>query len=442
MRMRKLWLAAGLVVAAGLPAAADTVQFSLAQAYAGNLFQTSLSGPDQVTVAGFSWEKSLASFSLFAAAEYSRLWENAGLSDLDLSVGADYVKSLGSKTALYFALEGRMVRFGEDFADFNRSGGRFNISLKTYLSPSSILKAAAVTESRAYAFSSFDFLSQSAAISVDKYFSSRTTLKAELSWGYKYFLHPWLADGAEAEVGTTTDSEASALSPRAAGEGPGDGRRGGGGATGSGSETGDAGASGNGPGSPKSGPGGGGAGTSAWRGSRDFGYALVSGEGGGTGIQMASLNAAIAQGLGDRVGFRAAGIWQRTLSGGNPFAAVEEFAMSENPTYDAFAWQGRGWNAQATALLPWNIELRLGYTWTDKEFPGIEALGLDGLPLGETRRDRRGQIEARLEKTFARWTAVLAVASIRNDSNDPLYEWRGPSVSLSLDWRPGPRKKR
>lgn len=439
--MRKLWLAAWLMAAACLPAAADTVQFSLAQAYAGNLFQTSLSGPDQVTVAGFSWEKSLSSFSLFAAAEYSRLWENSGLSDLDLSVGADYVRSLGSKTAIYFALEGRAVRYGEDFADFNRSGGRFNASLKTYLSPSSILKASAVTESRAYAFSPFDFLSQSAAVSVDKYFASRTTLKAELSWGYKYFLHPWLADDGGAAEDSATGSEATGVSPLAAGEGPGAGRGGEGGAAGSGGGTGDSGASGNGPGSPKSGSGGGGEGTAAWRGSRDFGYALVSGEGGGSGIQMAALNATIAQGLGDRFGLRASGIWQRTLSGRNPFAAVEEFAIAENPTYDAFAWQGRGWNAQATALLPWNTELRLGYTWTDKEFPGIEAMGLDGLPLSETRRDRRGQIEARLEKTFARWTAVLAVAFIRNDSNDPLYEWSGPSVSLSLDWRPGPRKK-
>ncbi len=440
--MRKIWIAAWLMAAACLPAAADTLQFSLAQAYTGNLFQTSLSGSDQVTVAGFSWEKSLSSFSLFAGAEYSRLWENSGLSDLDLSIGADYVKSLGAKTALYFALEGQALRFGEDFSDFNRTGGRFTASLKSYLSPSSILKGTAVTEYRSYAFSPFDFLSQSAAVSVDKYFASRTTLKAELSWGYKYFLHPWLEDGGAAAEEAAAAAETAGLTPGTAGEGP--GNAGGGGSSGSGERSevasGKAGSTGNGPGSPKS--GGGGTGAAEWRGSRSFSYALVSEEGGGSGIQTASFNGIIAQGLGDRIGLRLAGVWQRTLSGRNPFSAVEEFAMIENPTYDAFAWQGWGWNAQATALLPWNIELRLGYTWTDKEFPGIEALGLDGLPLGDTRRDRRGQIEARLEKTFAHWTAVLAAAFIRNDSNDPLYEWRGPSVSLSLDWRPGPGKKK
>ncbi|MDD8025612.1 MAG: hypothetical protein PHI34_03785 [Acidobacteriota bacterium] len=440
--MRKFRIAAWLIAAACLPAAADTLQFSLAQAYVSNLFQTSVSGPDWVTVTGLSWDKSLSSFSLFAAAEYSRLWENSGLSDLDLSVGADYVKSLGSKTALYFALEGQAVRFGEDFVDFNRSGGRFTASLKSYLSPSSILKATAVTEYRAYSFSPFDFVSQGAALSLDKYFASRTTLKAELSWGYKYFLHPWLTDSGDGSEETETADPASSLTPAALGEGPGKGDAGQSGQSGeSGGGSGNIDASGKGPGSPKSENSGKGVQNASWRGERVGGYAYASMEGGGSGIQVAAFNGTIAQGLGDRVGLRLAGVWQWTLSGRNPFTTVEEFTMIENPTYDTFAWQGFGWNAQATALLPWNIELRLGYTWTDKEFPGIEALGLDGLALGATRRDRRGQIEARLKKTFAHWTAVLTGAYIRNGSNDPLYEWSGPAVSLSLDWHPGPGKK-
>lgn len=450
--MKKFPLAAALAVALAVPAASDTLTFSLAQSYAGNLFQTQASGSDKLTTAGLSWEKSLSSFSLFAAVEYTRLWENSGLSDVDLSLGLDYVKSLGEKTALYFALEGDAVRFQSEYGDFNRTGVRFTAALKSFLSPSSILKATAATEYRTYAFAPFDFLSQGLVVSLDKYLPSKTTLKAELGWGIKYFPHPRLLDSSAPTVAAaatvTTEGSNSPAAPADAfapddqgpsGKGPGGGAAGGNEQAGSdtaGNKAGDKGPnSPNSPSAPGPGPGQGTTG-SAWRGSRSTGYAYYSATGGSQSIQMASFNATVAQGLGTRLGLRLSGIVQRTLAGRNPFTAVEEFAQIENPTYDAFSWQGAGWSAQATAALPWNIELRLGYTWTDKEFPGITALGLDGLSTGITRRDRRNQIEVKVEKTFARWTAVLSAALIRNTSNDPLYDWRGPFVSLGLQWSP------
>ncbi len=444
MPMRFLPLVAVMAASCLPAAAADALRFSLSQAYAGSLFQTAVSGSAQITTAGFSWDKALGSIGLSAGAEYSRLWRNAGLSALDLSLGADVVKTLGAKTALYLSLEGQAARFGSDFSDFDHTGGRLTAALKSYLSPSSILKATAASEYRAYSFSPFDFLSQGVSVSLDKYFASRTTLKAELSWGYKLYFHPWLASEAAADPAADVSAGGGILTPFAAWEGPGRGGPGGGAAgSSSGSGAGQSGSSGGGPGSPGSGRSGNGAAyAAAWRDNRSSGYALVSSTGGSRGIQTAAFNGIIAQGLGDRAGLRLAGIWRRTLSGGSPFSAVEEFAAVENPPYDAFAWQGWGWSAQTTALLPWNIERRLGYTWTDKEFPGIEALALDGLPLGETRRDRRGQIEARMEKTFAHCSVVLTAASLRNDSNDPLYAWRAPFVSLSLEWRPGPGKKK
>lgn len=433
---------ASILFALTAPAGADTLTFSLTQAYTRNLFQTQASVADRITLAGLSWEKSLSSFSVFASADAALLWENSGLSDLDFSGGVDYVAALGSKTALYFALEGGIVRYRSEYADFGRSGARLTASLKTYLSPSSIFKATSATEYRVYGFSPFDFLSHGLTASLDKYFPSKTTLKAEAAWGFKYFLHPWLSAAAAptAEAGaeetilfippdlpSPDEDGPPGKKPGMPGNGaPGQGNQG----SGSGGSDG---ALGNGPNSP--GPGGKGALGASWRLSRGTGYAYADG-GGSQGIQMASGSLILAQGLGNRVGLRLAGILQKTLSGQNPFSAVEEFAMIENPTYDAFAWQGWGWNAQATAILPWNIELRLGYTWTDKEFPGIESLDLEGVALGLTRRDERDQIDVSLEKSFKRWSAVLSYGHIRNRSNDPLYAWSGPFVSLGLRWSP------
>jgi hypothetical protein len=445
--MRIAKTAAAVAIAAlafGVPAGADTLTFSLSQAYTGNLFQTLASGSDRITMAGLSFEKSLSSFSVFASVDTTFLWQNSGLNDLDFSAGVDYVAALGPKTAAYFALQGEMVRHRTEYVDFDRSGVRLTASLKTYLSPSSIFKAVSATEYRAYGSSPFDFFSHGLTASLDKYFPTKTTFKAEAAWGFKYFLHPWLAAPAPTD-GVAGAAETFELTPND-GFSPGDDTPGkkpeapGSGGPGQGSGSG--GSDGT-PGNGTPSPGSGGQGTlgSSWRSSRGSGYAYAAGEG-GQGIQMASANAALAQGIGNRVGLRLAGVLQKTLSGRNPFSAVEEFAMIENPTYDAFAWQGWGWNAQASAVLPWSIELRLGYTWTDKEFPGIESLDLDGAPLGLTRRDKRDQIDVKLEKSFKRWSAVLSYGHIRNRSNDPLYAWSGPFVSLSLQWSPAIGKKK
>ncbi len=208
--MRIAKTAAAVAIAAlafGLPAGADTLTFSLSQAYTGNLFQTLASGSDRITMAGLSFEKSLSSFSVFASADTTFLWQNSGLNDLDFSAGVDYVAALGPKTAAYFALQGELVRHRPEYVDFDRSGVRLTASLKTYLSPSSIFKAVSATEYRAYGFSPFDFLSHGLTASLDKYFPSKTTFKAEAAWGFKYFLHPWLtapvAPSAEAGAAET-----------------------------------------------------------------------------------------------------------------------------------------------------------------------------------------------------------------------------------------------
>lgn len=256
--------------------------------------------------------------------------------------------------------------------------------MKSYLSPTSIFKAGARTEFRSYRTDIFDALSQTLNLSLDKYFPSKTTLKAEAKWGFKHFLHP---------------RTAAAVSSSSAGSGTGMAMRG-------------------------------------WRGGWKAGIeAPLVYRAESRGIQIASIGGLAAQGLGDRVGLRLTAARQWFLSGKNPFSYVEEFYMVENPTYDDFSWQGYGAGGQLTLLLPWDVEIKAGYSAGRKDFPGIEALGTEGTGLGFTRKDTRRQAEIRLEKDFARMSLFFAFTRIRNESNDPLFRWRGGFLLGGVLWR-------
>lgn len=396
--MKRILTALAAAVAAAGPAAADTLSLSFSQNWTDNLFQTLYAEADAVTAAGLSWEKDLAEFSLLAGVDYNALHQNTGLSAASLSLGGDYLHALGEKTALYLSLEGDASFFRSEYSDFNHAGASFLAVLKTYLSSSSILKASAASEFRSYRYAPFDFLSQGLSVSLDKYFPSRTTFQAEAGWGLKYFLHPQT-------VGPSAGFTPAAFTA-SAGEGTGSGLLGNGG-----------------------GQGGHGGGKG-----RGGGYAPVAPETEGKAVQIASLTARIGQGLGNRIGLRLAGLVQWNLSGENPFTSVEEYAMIENPTYDAFAWEGSGWNAQVSVLLPWNVNARLGYNRTDKTFPGIESLDLEGNTLGIVRKDGRDQWDLKAEKDFGRWSLILLYAYIRNESNDPLFNWSGGFISGGFQW--------
>jgi hypothetical protein len=363
--------------------AADSFSLSLFHSATDNLFQTRSASADGLTSFSLSWDKTISPVTFFADVDASLLRENSDLNSVMGSAGVDVLRPFGEKTALYLSLEGRGAAFRSEFSDFNRAGALLTAAVKSYLRPSSILKAEAMFEYRSFGWDIFDFASVSARASIDKYFSSRTTLKTELGWGYKYFLHPVEATAAESQPATGG----------MAGQGRGYGNR-------SGRES----------------------------------TAAPSAASGGRGIQIASLSGLVAQGIGDRVGLRLTGFRQWGLAGENPFTSVDEFYMIENPTYDLFSWTGTVLNGQATVLGPWETELKIGYTVSDKIFPGIESLGLDGAGLGTIRRDERTLWDLRLEKDFSRFSVFLAASFIRNASNDPLFDWRGSFVSGGLTW--------
>ena len=399
---RTAWMASILLAVAAAAARADDLTLSISQNATSNLFQTAYPEKDQITTLGFSFAKDFGAASFFTEGGYSHLYENTLISYYAQDAGFDLVRPLGGKSALYLAVKGGGVLYRSDFSDLNYISAGAIAALKSYLAASSILKLNYTLDFRDYHWSLFDFLSHKAFLSVDKYFQSRTTLRAEFNWGYKTFFHPYEAPvllAAAEPLGGMGGIVTPAQYPGGRGYGGG----GGGG-----------------------GDGGGGGGGEVTPPPEAIGPAAA--------IQIASVSGLIAQGLGDSVGLKIAGLRQWTLSGENPFGSVDEFYLVENPTYDVFSWNGYVYSGELAVNAPWDMELKIGYTGSEKDFPGIEAMDFDGVPLGVLRHDSRSQWDARLEKNFPRVTVFISFSRIINHSNDPLFEWNGHSLQAGFEW--------
>jgi hypothetical protein len=390
-----------ILILAAIPAWGGSVSLSFNQHATRNLFQTSEPVADQVSVFSLALEKDLSALSLLGRAEYTAFNQTTGMSFFAADAGVDYLAPAGRKSAFYFAASGTGQFYGRAYAAFSSLGAHLAGAFKTYLTPSSILKLQWQGQYLSYNDDLFDALSQTLSLSVDRYFASRTTLKAEGGWGYKYFLHPFLPEPVEPAVQTALLS--------AGGAGPGSG------------------------GAASGGMGGG------WGGQKyEGGYGFVprySSDGGGAGIGNVSLALLAAQGLGDAVGLSASFLRQWIVTGENPFMSIEEFYYVQNPTSDAFSWEGYQVNGRITLELPWQLSLKAGYTYSDRSFPGVESLDVEGVPLGITRADRQNLVEARLQKDFRRLTVFLSYSYIRNTSTDPLFVWQSPFFTAGVEWR-------
>lgn len=378
-------LVAGLLALAGA-IAADQLTLSFLQNATNNLFQTSFPENDQISAVGFAYDKPFSPFSFFTQGQYSYLYRNSEVSYYAQDAGLDYLHAINEKTALYASAKGGGALYRSVYSDFNHLNLGAIAALKSYLTPASILNVTYTFDYKNYSSSLFDYLSHLVNLSLDRYFESRTTLKGEAAWGYKYFIHPY----------SSSLSESSVTVDPGSGSGMGKGHMG-----------------------------------------KRGGYAridLPQQQPGGQGIQIASLSGLVAQGLGDRIGLRISGVRQWTLSGENPFRTIEEYYIVENPSYDMYSWNGSGLSGLLTVEAPWNTQLKAGYTQSWKNFPGIVALDLEGESLGLPRKDERKQWDARLEKNFTSFSVVLAYSFIDNSSNDPLFEWSGHFLSLSIDW--------
>lgn len=362
-----------------------------------NLFQNRFAEKDQLSDLSFYFDKNFDNFSFFAEGRYSYLFENSNLAYYTQDAGIDYIVPLSQNSAFYFSLAGRGTFYRSDYSDFNYLAANFFAAFKSYISQTSILKMNYSLDYKNYKDSVYDFISHSLMMSFDKYFQSKTTLKGEVDWGYKYFSNPFVVE----EISIPEDTEGY-MEPMPEG----------------------------------------------WRGkgytrgqyfyNPDYSYPenpttnpiqQVSQD-----IQVLSLSGLIAQGLGTKVGLRFTGMKQWVLAGQNPFFFIEEFYMVENPSYDRFSWEGYQVGTQLTLIMPWNIQMKLGYTVSQKEFPGIQSLDLEGNLLGVTRKDDRKQVDVRLEKSFPRFSVFASYFYVDNSSNDLYFDWNGHFFAVGFEW--------
>lgn len=410
MIIRKMRHIVLLVLVTSVSARGATVTLMFRQHATQNLFQTSAAVAEQISAFSLAFNQDISALSLFANVDYSAFHRTGGLSSFAADLGLDYLVPAGTKSAFYFAAGGAGAFYGQEYEAFSTLGGSLTGAFKTYLAPSSILKVQWQGLYASYADSLFDFLSHAALLSIDKYFPTRTTLKADAEYGYKHFLHPFVpltAAPLPAPAGTVV-------------MGAGGGGWGGGAGAGSGSGSG-----------------------SGWGGKRyqgGNGFIPRGGEG-GAGIGHVSLSVLAAQGLGDVVGLSASALRQWIVSGENPFMSIEEFYLVPNPSSDSFSWDGHQLTGRITLDLPWSVEIKGGYTYSDKTYPGVESMGLDSLPLGIVRNDVRHLFEARLEKSFRRFSVFLAYSHIDNASTDPLFNWSSGYIMGGFEWNLPARRK-
>jgi hypothetical protein len=362
---------------------ADSFSLSLSQNMTSNLFQNRFAEKDQLSDMSFYLDKNFSMLSVFVEGRYSYLYENSNLAYYTQDAGLDYIYAINEKSALYFSLAGRGTFYRSDYADFNYFAVNFFAAFKSYTSQTSILKSNYSMDYKIYRDSVYDFISNSLMLSFDKYFPSKTTLKGELDWGYKYFFSPYVY------------YEVLPYQPDPnpiRGKGKGNGHN-----------------------------------------SDPYVYQTES-KTEGQGIQVFSVSGLVAQGLGNKIGIRLSGMQQWVLSGQNPFFFIEEYYIVENPSYDRFSWEGYQLGSQLTFLMPWNVQLKLGYTVSQKEFPGIESFDLEGNPLGITRKDYRKQVDVRAEKNFARFAVFASYFYVQNSSNDLYFDWNGHFFAVGIEW--------
>jgi hypothetical protein len=392
-----------VLLIAAVSAQGGTVYLSFNQHSTQNLFQTREAVAEQISAFSLAIDQNFSALSFLANMEYSAFRQATGLGFFAADAGFDYLLPTGAKSAFYFAAGGAGTFYRQEYGAFSSLGANLLGAFKTYLAPSSILKLQGQSMYAAFNDPLFDFLSQIATLSIDKYFKTRTTFKADAEWGYKYFLHPFLPEPAE----PLAEPVVTIAAPNGTGMGSGSGQRGGG---------------------------------QHYQGGNGF-IPRTSSEGGGAGIGHVSFSLLAAQGIGDVLGLSVSALRQWVVSGENPFLSIEEFYLVQNPSTDSFSWEGSQFTGRVTLNAPWSVELKAGYTYNDKTFPGVESMSLEGVPLDIVRNDFRHLFEARIEKNFRRVTIFLAYSWVDNRSTDPLFIWESHYVMGGFEWNLPTRRK-
>lgn len=152
-------------------------------------------------------------------------------------------------------------------------------------------------------------------------------------------------------------------------------------------------------------------------------------------IPQPFLTARIAQGIGYRTGIAAEFMVRRN---GRQLQGIQALAASEwalEQTDDDFFWQGWRFSLGFKTEAVLSLEISLDLAWVDKEYPGIEALDLDGVPVQPLafRADTLKQAALRAAKRFGAMELSLSAVLRDNASNDLYFQYDFYTISAGVE---------
>lgn len=142
-----------------------------------------------------------------------------------------------------------------------------------------------------------------------------------------------------------------------------------------------------------------------------------------------------AQGLGFKTGIVAELLYRRNL---DPLQGIQAIAASEwalEQTDEDFFWEGTRLSLGLKTEVVLGLEIALDYSHFWKEYRGIEALDLDGIPVMPLvfRSDTLTQATLRVSRRIGGLGLFVSGSLRRNDSNDLYFRYNSYTISAGAE---------
>jgi hypothetical protein len=142
-----------------------------------------------------------------------------------------------------------------------------------------------------------------------------------------------------------------------------------------------------------------------------------------------------AQGLGFKTGIVAELLYRRNL---DPLQGLQSIAASEwalEQTDEDFFWEGTRLSLGLKTEAVLGLEITLDFSHFQKEYRGIEALDLDGIPVKPLvfRSDTLTQAALRVSRRIGGLGLFVSGSLRRNDSNDLYFRYDSYTISAGAE---------
>ena len=356
--------------------------------YSSNIFWNANQVADHAFSPGLDLGWRLGDLNLFLSADGRFYLDNSYMNSQRAVGGFSLVKVLSPRTSLFVSPDFTLIRSDKDLSFLDTNVPGITLGVKQVLSGRFFGRLGLSVRYSDYVNEdSYDRARLAAFFELSAFLPSQTTLR--LTGGLNYLRFPHIAVSGTSGDGTSGGNDA-------------------------GRENGN-----NGPGRPV---------TPTDDGSPMIAVALA--------IPQPYVVARIAQGIGFKTGVYAEFMYRRNLDSlqGIQALAASEWALEQ--TDDDFFWQGTRLSlGPKTEALP-GIETAFDLSLLRKEYRGIDALDLDGLPVqpAATRADTQWQASLRIGKRLGRAELSAAVSYRRNDSNDLYFLYDFLTISAGAQF--------